>query len=175
MVLRIWSTERKMKGSEGTSVSGIRLLNGPMLMRFRSITPKRVCSMVSFSWPSCAEWNTCTLYRPLVFFSSREPKYFTASTVGYPSGWISAERSVVWAPAVPLMKAAHTPSAVVARVLLVNMIFLLRRPQCFVVPVQAIGRLALRLEPMRLIERDRRPLAAAYLVDDCMVVCTYIL
>ena len=43
------STDRKMKGSDGTSISGMRLLNGPMLIRFRSITPKRVCSIVSFS------------------------------------------------------------------------------------------------------------------------------
>ncbi len=46
-----------MKGRDGMLVAGIRLLNGAMLMRLMSMTPKRVWSIVSFSWPSWAEWN----------------------------------------------------------------------------------------------------------------------
>ena len=64
------------------AVSGIRPLNGAIEMRLRSMTPKRVCSIVSFSSPSWAEWKTSMPMRPPVRSSISSPMYFTASTVG---------------------------------------------------------------------------------------------
>ena len=64
------------------AVSGIRPLNGAIEMRLRSITPKRVCSMVSFSSPSWAEWKTSTQRRPPVRSSISRPISCTAATVG---------------------------------------------------------------------------------------------
>ena len=37
-------------------VSGTRLFQGAIETRLRSMTPERTCSIVSASWPSCAEW-----------------------------------------------------------------------------------------------------------------------
>ncbi len=82
ITLRMCSTERNRKGRPGTAVSGIRLLSGARLIRFMSMTPKRVCSIVSFSSPSWREWNTWILMRPLVRLSMSLPISFTASTVG---------------------------------------------------------------------------------------------
>ena len=64
------------------AVSGIRPLNGAIEMRLRSITPKRVCSMVSFSSPSWAEWKTSTQMRSPVRSAISRPISCTAVTVG---------------------------------------------------------------------------------------------
>ncbi len=78
----MWSTERNRKGRPSTCVSGTRLLNGAVFTRFMSITPNRVCSIVSFSAPSWALLNTWILIRPPVRCSISSPRYCTATTVG---------------------------------------------------------------------------------------------
>ena len=54
----------------------------PALTRSIWIAPIWVCSMVSFSPPSCADGNICTDSRPLVAASSFLPRLSTAATVG---------------------------------------------------------------------------------------------
>ena len=54
----------------------------PALTRSIWIAPICVCSMVSFSPPSCIEGNIWTESRPLVAASSFLPRFSVATTVG---------------------------------------------------------------------------------------------
>ncbi len=54
----------------------------PTLTRSIWIAPIWVCSMVSFSPPSCMDGNIWTESRPLVAASSFLPRFSVAATVG---------------------------------------------------------------------------------------------
>ena len=58
----------------------------PALTRNSWMAPIWVCSMVSFSPPSCMDGYICTERRPLVAASSFLPRFSVATTVGYPAG-----------------------------------------------------------------------------------------
>ena len=76
------ASTRNRKGSDGTMVSGTKLLNGATLTRTMSSPPILVCSIVSFSEPSAPLANTLTLCLPPVRSPISLPMYMTASTVG---------------------------------------------------------------------------------------------
>lgn len=82
-------------GSDGTWVSRVMVLNGPIETRLRSITPNRVSSILSILSPNRTEWNMATQIRPSRRSAIRLPTAVTSSTVGQPSGWVSDERGVI--------------------------------------------------------------------------------
>ena len=82
MTLRMCAMSRNTKGMLNTSTSGTTGPMTPSEMRAIWIAPSWVCSTASFSWPSTAPGNICTLMRPLVAASSFLPMFSTATTVG---------------------------------------------------------------------------------------------
>ncbi|MCY1539443.1 hypothetical protein D9M68_750300 [compost metagenome] len=82
ITLRMWAMSRNTKGMLNTSTSGTTGPITPSEMRASWIAPSWACSTASFSWPSTAPGNICTLMRPLVAASSFLPMLSTAATVG---------------------------------------------------------------------------------------------
>ena len=79
----MWSTERKMKGSAGTDVSGTRLLNGAHVDAVQVDDAEAgLLDRVLLLAELRANGTPRSCMRPSVCFSSSSPIYLTASTVG---------------------------------------------------------------------------------------------
>jgi hypothetical protein len=82
ITLRICASSLNTKGMLKTFSSSTMVPIGPTEMRAIWSAPTCACSVISFSPPSCIDGYICTLYLPLVAFSSLLPRRTMASTVG---------------------------------------------------------------------------------------------
>ena len=82
ITLRICASSLNTNGMLKTLNSSTIVPIGPTEMRAICSAPTCACSVISFSPPSCIDGNICSLYLPLVAFSSLLPMRTSASTVG---------------------------------------------------------------------------------------------